>query len=93
MHQIKSFKIFQTAKVMGVLCAVLSVLSVISMGFVFALTRSHSEAKMPSADFFLFPIMVGVYFFVFTALVCWVYNLIAAQIGGIAFEVTPRSES
>jgi hypothetical protein len=94
MHEIRSFKIFQTAKAMGALFAVLFAISItILMAFAFAVSRSHPEAKMPPSIFFLFPIIAGVYFFLVTALVCWVYNLVAAQIGGIAFELTPRSEN
>ena len=37
--------------------------------------------------------MVTVLTFVGVALLCWLYNVVAARIGGIAFELTARSES
>jgi hypothetical protein len=40
-----------------------------------------------------FPILFGVVGFIFLAISCWLYNLVAARIGGIAFELAPHSEN
>jgi hypothetical protein len=39
------------------------------------------------------PIVFGVLGFIFMVIVCWLYNLVAARIGGIACELTPRGEN
>jgi hypothetical protein len=37
--------------------------------------------------------MLTVLTFIGVALVCWLYKVVAARIGGIAFELTARSEN
>jgi hypothetical protein len=39
---------------------------------------------------FVMPIIGAIFSFFMIAISCWVYNLIAPSIGGIAFELTPR---
>jgi hypothetical protein len=39
------------------------------------------------------PILFGLIGFISMVIICWLYNLIAARIGGIAFELTPRGEN
>jgi hypothetical protein len=92
MHEIKSFKIFQTAKVVAVLYLI--------FGFVEAAILAPMIAHSPHPPHFkgtLFivigvPILFLVLGFIFTVIICWLYNLVAARIGGIAFELAPRGE-
>ena len=92
MHEIKSFKIFQTAKVITVLYVI--------FGFVedaiLAITFPHSPhpPHFKGTLFILIgvPILFGVLGFIFTVIGCWLYNIVAARIGGIAFELLPHSE-
>jgi hypothetical protein len=41
----------------------------------------------------LAPVFYGVAGFVFTAIICWLYNAIARRIGGIQFEVSGEVQS
>ena len=90
MHEIKSFKIFQTAKVVAVLYLIFGLVE----GVILAISFAHSPHPHPlKGIFFLFglPILFAVVGFISMVIFCWLYNLVAARIGGIAFELTPRS--
>jgi hypothetical protein len=90
MHEIKSFRIFQTAKVIAVLYAIsFAIMAAIEL-IVFA-TLGHGR-RPPIGAIVVVPIVGGIFSFLFTAFFCWLYNQVAARIGGVAFELTPRSE-
>jgi hypothetical protein len=93
MHEIKSFKIFQTAKVIGALYLIFGFVE----GVILAIAFAHSPHPAPfKGKLFILiglPILAGVLGFIFGAIFCWLYNLVAARIGGIAFELTPRGEN
>jgi hypothetical protein len=89
MHEIKSFKIFQTAKVIGVLYAVLGFVE----GALFLISALRHPNRLPISISIGLPIISGVLGFIMMVIFCWLYNLIAARIGGIAFELTARSEN
>ena len=93
MHEIKSFKIFQTAKVFGVLYVILGFFEGVILTVAFA---HHPHPHPLRGTLFIligFPILFGVVGFIILAISCWLYNIVAARIGGIAFELTPRSEN
>jgi len=90
MHEIKSFKIFQTAKVIAVLYLIFGLVE----GAILAIGFAHSPHPGPFT-WTLFvsigvPFLFGVVGFIFAVIMCWLYNLVAARIGGIAFELRPR---
>lgn len=89
MHEIKSFKIFQTAKVVGVLYAVMGFVE----GAIVVIASLTHPNRIPIFFSFGLPILFGVLGFILMVIVCWLYNLIAARIGGIAFDLEPRSEN
>ena len=89
MHEIKSFKIFQTAKVVGVLYAVMGFVE----GAIVVIASLRHPNRIPIFFSFGLPILFGVLGFILMVIACWLYNLIAARIGGIAFELVPRSEN
>ena len=93
MHEIKSFKIFQTAKVIAVLYLIFGLVE----GVILANLIAHSQRPAPFKGTLTaligVPILFLVLGFIFTVILCWLYNLIAARIGGIAFELTPRGEN
>ena len=89
MHEIKSFKIFQTAKVIAVLYTIM--FAIMGM-FEFALF-THLGKRPPLVLFVVLPVFAAILGFIGAAFLCWLYNLVAARIGGIAFELTPRSEN
>jgi hypothetical protein len=92
MHEIKSFKIFQTAKVIAALYALLGLVEGVILVI---LSLRHPQHHLRVAVFLAIgaPILFAVFGFIFMVIICWLYNLVAARIGGIAFELTPRSES
>ncbi len=61
---------------------------------VFLALRSLGHGHPLRAIFLItgFPIAAAVLGFIFIALTCWIYNQTAARFGGVAFELTPRSE-
>ena len=93
MHEIKSFKILQTARVIAVLYVIFGFVEGAILTVVFA---HHPHPHPLRATLFIligFPILAGVVGFIALAISCWLYNIVAARIGGIAFELTRRSEN
>ena len=88
MNEIKSFKIFQSAKVIAVLY---TVMGFVEVGIVLLTSLRHTN-RVPILILIGFPILIGVVGFIFMVITLWLYNVIAARIGGIAFELTPRGE-
>lgn len=84
-HRIRRFNIIQTAKVMGVLYAL--------MGLVFipiSILLSIFGLKFGGFGIvmgFVMAIVYGVIGFVFGAIGCWIYNQIASWTGGVEFEL------
>ena len=93
MHEIKSFKIFQTAKVIAVLYVVFGFVEGTILSVVFA-HRPHPHPLLGTLFILIgFPILFGVVGFISLLINCWLYNIVAARIGGIAFELTPHSDN
>lgn len=90
MHEIKSFDIIQTSKVAAAIYAIMAaIISVfIAIG---ALLHGHPGRAILAIIFM--PILYGIGSFVFTAFLCWIYNLVAPHLGGIAFDLSPSSDS
>ncbi|HEY6299887.1 MAG TPA: hypothetical protein VIW95_09615 [Candidatus Binatus sp.] len=93
MHEIKSFRIFQTAKVIAVLYLIFGFVE----GAILTIVFAHRPHPHPLLGILLsligLPILFGVVGFIFLAIGCWLYNIVAARIGGIAFELTSHSEN
>ena len=88
MHEIKSFEIFQTAKVIAAIHAIAAAIFGVFFGFM-ALIHGHPGRALETLIFF--PILYAVVSFIATSFLCWLYNEIADRIGGVKFEMTPRS--
>jgi hypothetical protein len=88
MHEIKSFRIFQTAKVIAVLYTVLGFIE----GAIVLIASLRHPNRVPIFFSFGLPILFGVVGFILMVIMCWLYNLVAARIGGITFELTPRGD-
>ena len=91
MHEIKSFKIVQTARLIAVLYAIGAAIVLVIVALISVLTGGRA-GHLPTFIFFT-PIIYAIVSFIGTALMCWLYNQIAARIGGIAFELLPRNEN
>jgi hypothetical protein len=88
MHEIKSFEIFQTAKVMAVLYTIMGAFFAVFVAFM-SLLHGHPGRAILAIIFL--PILYGIFSFIGTTFFCWLYNEVASRLGGIAFELTPRS--
>jgi hypothetical protein len=90
MHEIKSFRVWQTSKVLAVLAAIYIEIEAIFL--VLMTFKEHSPHNLKEAIIAIvgLPIMAAVLSCLFTAFLCWTYNQVAARIGGIAFELMPR---
>ncbi|MGB9379178.1 hypothetical protein [Candidatus Binatus sp.] len=92
MHEIKSFKIFQTAKVVAVIYAVMfAIFGVIE--FLAFMRMGPRRPPHMAIVLVVMPIVGAIFSFIGVAISCWVYNMIAPRIGGIAFDLEPRSEN
>lgn len=94
MAQIKSFGILQTAKFMAVMYFIMSCIFVIPMAL-FALTVGFSTGEqdgivgslLGGVGMLLIPIFYAIFGFIFVAIGCWVYNLVAGFVGGIEVDL------
>jgi hypothetical protein len=90
MHEIKSFKIFQTARLIGVLYTIIGFIAAILFAI---LPVRHGYPGRGFMAIIFVPILYGILGFIFSAFFCWLYNEVASRIGGVAFELTPRIEN
>lgn len=105
MHEIKSFNIFQTAKVVGVLYGISFLLMaiveflvivmfgarVVSHGMVVSNASGHPAGNFPFVTMLIVvPVFGTIFSFIGVAFGCWLYNLVAPHIGGITFELNPK---
>jgi hypothetical protein len=88
MQELKSFAILPTAKAMGALYLILgAVVSVFVAIAAFAAGRPGQAILV----LILMAPLYGVGGFIMTAIMTWLYNQVAARIGGIEIELAPRS--
>ncbi len=80
--QVVSVSILQNAKVMGVLYLVISIPLTLFMTIPALLTQGAGVSILAMV---LMPLLYTAFGFVFTLIGAWVYNLIAARIGGFEF--------
>ena len=94
MAQIKSFGIFQTSKFAGVMWFAFTGFMMIPYAAMFLVIGTFAEKPLiPFPIIFIvifmivLPFIYGVFGFLFTALGCWVYNLVSSWVGGIEIEI------
>jgi len=82
--QIKNFSILQTSKVLAILYGVIAILFV-----PFLLIPSIANGNGVSMIIFSLaaPFLYAILGFIFTALFCWIYNIVAKYVGGIEFTL------
>jgi len=84
-QQIRRFGIGQTAKVVAVLYALMGLVFVPI--FLVANRFSPNQTGLGTGFVVAIPIIYGVLGFIFTALGCAIYNLVAGWVGGIEVEL------
>ena len=85
MAQIRRFGVGQTAKVIGVLYALMGLVFVPI--FLIAAMYSPNRPGFGPGFALVLPVMYGVLGFIFTAIGCAIYNLVAGLVGGIEVEL------
>ena len=82
--QIKHFSVLQTSKVLAILYGVIAVIFV-----PFLLIPSLGNEGNGSMVIFSLaaPFLYAIIGFIFTALFCWIYNILAKYVGGIEFTL------
>ncbi|MGA2327767.1 MAG: hypothetical protein ABSH05_15910 [Bryobacteraceae bacterium] len=85
MQEIKHIGVFQAAKFMAVMYLLVSAVIVIPLTFI--LMAFGSSSNPFGLLVLLLPVLYGIVGFIFTAIGCWVYNLVASMVGGIEIEL------
>ena len=84
-QRVRRFGVGQTAKVCGILYALIGLIA--APIFLVAALLAPSEAGLGVGFAVLLPLFYGLLGFVFTAIGCFVYNLVAGWVGGIEIEI------
>lgn len=92
MRRVKRFGVYQTAKVSAIIYTVCSAVILIPIGLMMSMFGGNSGVSgvfpLGGGVFFLvLPLIYGIFGFIFTAIGCAVYNLVAKWTGGIEVEV------
>jgi hypothetical protein len=84
-QQIRRFGIGQTAKVIGVLYALMGL--VFAPIFLVSAMFAPKETGLGTGFALALPILYGVCGFIFTAIGCAIYNVVAGWVGGVEVEL------
>jgi hypothetical protein len=92
MRRIKSFNVYQTAKVVAIIYFVIIAIFMIPFGLFFSILGAAGSDSFPGLPFagiiFVFlPFVYGGLSFVMTAIGCLLYNFVAGRFGGIEVEI------
>lgn len=85
-YRISRFGIHSTALIVAILYFILALVFV---PIFFLASRGTSEGPFPPIVLILGPVFYAVFGYVFTAIGCWLYNIVAAQVGGIVVTLEP----
>jgi hypothetical protein len=86
-YRIKRFGIASTALTVAVIYFVLGL--IIAPIFFLATLGTRPSASMPGLVFLLAPFIYAVFGYVFAAIGCFIYNVIAGWTGGVALTLEP----
>lgn len=95
MKRVKRFGVYQTAKISAIIYFIISALFMVPFGLFFSTIGGGAYDSMPffgGMFFFLLPFFYAFIGFVFTALGCVIYNMIAKYAGGIEMEIETIEE-
>lgn len=85
-YRIRRFEIHLTALTVAILYFVLAVLIV---PIVYLASRNAPGEALPGFTFVLGPFLYAVFGYVFAAIGCWLYNIVAGWSGGVALTLEP----
>jgi hypothetical protein len=85
-QRVRRFGVGQTAKVAGVLYALMGLVAVPIFLVATLVAPSEAEVGLGIGFALLLPLLYGLLGFVFTAIGCIIYNLVAGWVGGIEVD-------
>ena len=85
-YRIRRFEIHSTALTVAILYFVLAVLIV---PIIYLASRNAPGEALPGFTFVLGPFLYAVFGYVFAAIGCWLYNIVAGWSGGVALTLEP----
>ena len=92
MYELKYVSPWPAAKFAGIIMAIISVVPLI-FGVIAFLVDTGGYSYIDSGDtwflllWLVFPILAGVVYFLLTALIIWLYNVLRGRIGGVKLEL------
>jgi len=89
-RRVKKIDVFKTSLISAIIFFFVSLVMIIPMMLIMGVAGGYS--RMPGLAFgsllmIFMPIIYAVMSFIMTAIWCWIYNLVAKQIGGIEIEI------
>ncbi len=85
-YRIRRFEIHSTALTVAIMYFVLALVFV---PIVYFAMRSAPGGALPPISLVLAPFLYAVFGYVFSAIGCWLYNIVAGWSGGVAFTLEP----
>lgn len=92
MYEIKEVSIVPVALFSAAVSIVISIIPVIMMVGVLSGFSGGYDDSSQYLVWLIVPLVVGIISFVWTALVVWVYNMVADRIGGIEIELEHQQQ-
>lgn len=86
-QRIRRFSIGQTAKMMGILYALMGLIFAPFFFLAFLFAPQSTPIPFGSAFVLVMPVLYGVFGFIFVALGCALYNWVAGWMGGIEVQM------
>jgi hypothetical protein len=83
-YRLTRFGIQSTALIVGL---IYFVLAVVCIPFFYLATRNAPNGGLPGIVLVIGPVVYGIIGYVFTAIGCWLYNLIASWTGGMVLTL------
>ena len=88
MHEIRHIGVFQAAKFAAAMYLLLGAVIAIPLTLIYMAVGSGSNPFGLLG--LLVPLLYAIIGFIFTAIGCWVYNLVASMVGGIEIELEAK---
>lgn len=89
-YRLTRFGVQSTALIVGLIYLVLAV---VCIPFFYLATRNAPNGGLPGTVLVIGPVVYGIIGYVFTAIGCFLYNLIASWTGGMVFTLDPTESA
>ena len=83
-YRIKRFGAHSTASTVAILYFILAVIFV---PIIYFASQANPNGKLPTIILILGPVGYAVFGYIITAIMCWIYNMIASWSGGVAMTL------